>query len=514
MRNWFLLWWMRELRVNKDHMPGGNMVKWQSLNNAKGLVRFLIFFSLSIVSLISFIGSSSGSESDEGLSKNRLAAPDGFNFAGAIKAHYQSEEDYCRIVQFGGGDNLDAYGLALANLTLGLVKKEPFLILNSKSLFRLSNMMSDDVREKEFSLHGIRYADSLLSHGFKDILADDIAFQPITIERQKPEVKKFNKLIIGKSSIKIKKGSKIKTQVDRVTRDWLSAYHIDSPPWQFRRNKLVPWHEGEKINEILDAVDAEVSVVWGTRAKKIDGKWYAPDAEGIYRFRISEDKAYQYPTNIILDERTVLINDTHGINTIAWDSMDADLVVGCGDLEGKIEAAYYLAKKGINVYMPTDRFAAMLIGVKTKGNIVGAAPVRKTLDGAVIGDQPISIDINETIMVTNTTAGYPVQYYDTPYRYFKELEKYIGRSLKILTVEIDEHGGADKIIESARREKVRVVGTRVTSKEEYEAVSRWLRVDKSHRAILFHSAVYPEGYKLFFEFPAQTTFGDINIVFE
>jgi len=83
-----------------------------------------------------------------------------------------------------------------------------------------------------------------------------------------------------------------------------------------------------------------------------------------------------------------------------------------------------------------------------------------------------------------------------------------------MTVEIDEYGRADKIIERAQKEKVRAIGTRVTSKEEYKAVSRWLRVDKSHRAILFHSAVYPEGYKLFFEFPTQTTFGDINIFFE
>ena len=491
-----------------------SITKWQPLNKTKGIVCFFIFFSLSIMSLISFINPSSGSEFDEELSKNRIIIPDNFNFTGAIRTHYQSEEDYLKFVQFGSDDDVNAYGLALANLTLGLVKKEPVFILNARSLFRISNKISDKIREKEFSLHGIRYTDNLLSNGFKDILVDNITFEPITIEKQKPQVKKFNKIIIGKSSIKIKKGSKIKTQVDRVTRDWLSAYRIDSPPWQFSKNKLVPWHEGEKIKEILDAVEAEVSIVWGTKAIKIDNKWYAPDAEGIYRFRISEDKVYNYPTNIILDERTLFINDTHGINTIAWDSLDADLVVGCGDLDGKIEAAYYLANKGVNVYMPTDRFIGMLIGVKTKGNIIGSAPVKKTFDGAVIGDQPISIDINETIMVTNATGGYPIQYYDAPYLYFKELERYIGRSLKIMTVEIDEYGRADKIIERAQKEKVRVIGTRVTSKEEYEAVSRWLRVDKSHRAILFHSAVYPEGYKLFFEFPTQTTFGDINIFFE
>jgi hypothetical protein len=491
-----------------------SITKWQPINKTKGIVCFFIFFSLSIMSLISFITPSSGSEFDEDLSKNRIIIPDNFNFTGAIRTLYKSEEDYLKVVKFGSDDDVNAYGLALANLMLGLVKKDPVFILNARSLFRISNKISDKIREKELSLHGIHYTDNLLSNGFKDILVDNITFEPITIEKQKPQVKKFNKIIIGKSSIKIKKGSKIKTQVDRVTRDWLSAYRIDSPPWQFSKNKLVPYHEGKKIKEILDAVDAEVSIVWGTRAKKIANKWYAPDAEGIYRFRIAEDKIYNYPTNIILDEQTLFINDTHGINTIAWDSLDTDLVVGCGDLDGKIEAAYYLANKGVNVYMPTDRFIGTLIGVKTKGTIIGSAPVKKTSDGAVIGDQPISIDINEPIMVTNAEDGYPIQYYDAPYRYFKELEKYIGRSLKIMTVEIDEYGKADKIIERAQKENVRVIGTRVASKEEYEAVSGWLRVDKSHRAILFHSAVYPEGYKLFFEFPTQTTFGDINIFFE
>ena len=36
----------------------------------------------------------------------------------------------------------------------------------------------------------------------------------------------------------------------------------------------------------------------------------------------------------------------------------------------------------------------------------------------------------------------------------------------------------------------------------------------SGQTVLFHTAVYPDGYKLFFEFPAQTSFGDIKPVFE
>jgi len=45
-------------------------------------------------------------------------------------------------------------------------------------------------------------------------------------------------------------------------------------------------------------------------------------------------------------------------------------------------------------------------------------------------------------------------------------------------------------------------------------VYEWLREDGSRRAVLFHTAAYPEGYKLFFEFPRQTSFGDVHPVFE
>ena len=55
---------------------------------------------------------------------------------------------------------------------------------------------------------------------------------------------------------------------------------------------------------------------------------------------------------------------------------------------------------------------------------------------------------------------------------------------------------------------------RVKSTEEHDAVAAWLKEDPTRRAVLFHTAGYREGYKLFAEFPAQTTFGDIRPVFE
>lgn len=436
----------------------------------------------------------------------------GFDFIPVIKNHFDSIEKFNELYNID--NSKDLYGLALANLVKGLIQDNPFYILEAKSLFSAFYDLSTDAREKEISQSGMEYIESILSGVYGKVIDKKGSFKEIYIEKYKPPKKDFRKIIIGKSAIKLKKGAKIATQVDRVTRDWLLGYNAGSSPWYYNGENAVPWHEGEKIREIVSFTDAEVYPVWGTKVKKIGGNWYAPDAEGVFRFIISEDKVYQYPTNIILDDETVILNDTHGISAIAWGSLQTDLVVGCGDYKGKVEAAYYLANKGVNVYMPTDRNLSMLIGTNTAGTIIGSAPVRKAIGGAIIGDQPVSIDINEPIVVSNSSGGYPLQYYDTPYRYFKELERYLGKTMNIIPVDITEYGKGSKVVEIARRVKAKLVGIRVWGREEHDAVYSWLKEDKAHRAILFHSAVYPEGYRLFFEFPQQTTFGDINIYLE
>src|SRR3972149_5951871 len=301
---------------------------------------------------------------------SKIILPQGFDFNSVVVNHFETKEKFLSFYtldKIEKAHHTNPYGLALSNLTLGLVKQDLAAIANAKSLFIIANKSSDNIREKELALHGLNYTNNLLTKGLMETSDEKITFERINIERQKPQIKDFKKIIIGRTSVKITKGFKIKTQVDRVTRDWLSAYNISLPPWQFNKDKTVPWHEGKKIKEILDLVDANVSIVWGTKAKKINNRWYAPDADGIYRFAISGDKVFNYPTGLIADAETVYINDTHGINALAWDSIGADLVVGCGDLDGKIEAAYYLPSKGVNVYMPTDRFISMLIGGGTNG---------------------------------------------------------------------------------------------------------------------------------------------------
>ncbi|MHC4639983.1 MAG: hypothetical protein ACYTBV_21225 [Planctomycetota bacterium] len=179
-----------------------------------------------------------------------------------------------------------------------------------------------------------------------------------------------------------------------------------------------------------------------------------------------------------------------------------------------MDAAYYLADRGVNVYVPTDRLIGTLIGTNTKGIIVGSAPVKETENGAIIGDQPIAFDVNEPVVVSHTEGRYPLQYYDTPYRYFKELERYIGKPMKIIPVDVVEYGKAGVVVDEARKVGAKLIGIRVKSKHEHDALYSWLKEDRGNRVVLFHTAVYPDGYRLFFEFPQQTSFGDIRPEFE
>jgi hypothetical protein len=445
-----------------------------------------------------------------------ISWPTDFDFTLSIKEEGYSLDEFCQsyvsnIVSLRVGDT---YGLALANLTLGLVKKDAYYIVMARSLFAANYEISKDPREKKLSELGLKYAEDILSGRYTEAQAAKDAVEPIQVKKYGPGRKDFKKIIIGKSAIRVNRNSKIKVQVDRVTRDWLMAYNIKGSPWAFSIEYVANWHEGKKIKELVGITGAEVFPVTGTMVRRFGWNWFAPDAEGVYRFEISEDKVLNFPTTILIDDKTAIINDTHGVSALAWDSLDADLVIGCGDHRGKMEAAYYLADRGVNVYVPTDRFIGTLIGTNTKGTIIGSGPVKETENGAVIGDQVIAFDVNEPIVVSNTDGRYPLQYYDTPYRYFKDLEKYVGRSMNIIPVDVVEYGKADVVVDEAKKVGAKLIGIRVKSKQEHDAVYSWLKEDRTKRAVLFHTAVYPDGYRLFYEFPEQTSFGDIHPEFE
>lgn len=326
--------------------------------------------------------------------------------------------------------------------------------------------------------------------------------------------KKPEKLVLGLSKIIVTEKDIIGSQVDRVNRDWYGKVFEKFPLEVPKKNELISYHEGARIKDILDGVNAKLKVLSGTIAYNDGEKWYAPDENGIFRFEVLPDKI-QYPSSKIFNN-LALIEDTHGISSLVFQAVNenATLVIGCGDSPSKMQAAVHLAELGINVYFPCDRYVGEVIGYKGKGILIGTAPVKKVNSEIIIGNQPIKIGLDEIIIVQDINHPYPAQYYDAPKRYFKELEKISGMELNLKIVEIDDIKETYRVVKEAESKKAKVIAVRVAYEEDYEAVKRWLEKSNENRAVLFHSAPYDSGYRLFKEFPKQTSFGDPKPVFE
>jgi hypothetical protein len=196
---------------------------------------------------------------------------------------------------------------------------------------------------------------------------------------------------------------------------------------------------------------------------------------------------------------------------------DINLAVGCMDLPAKAQAALYLARNGIDIYAPCDRMASLLLNYKALGinaTILGSAPIRKTESGAIIGDQPVAIGLNETIVAEyanrNDTSD---QYCDTPWRFFSRLRQIYGLNLSLVRVSANT-GEAGKVVGKAEEINAHVIGVRVCTDQDYTPVAEWLKKDGRNRAVLLHSAAYDPGDMLFKQFPKQTTFGDLNPIIE
>jgi hypothetical protein len=455
------------------------------------------------------------------LSKPAVYRPSGYDFdfasvPSSIRDEWPNIEDFYQAYFDGmtSSPATNAYGLALANQVIGLLRNDPAYIVRARTFFAMHRDATTNAKEKHLADLGAKYDGYLLTGNYPKPVNGPSATETIHYTKNPAPTGPFQKIILGRSVIHVDKKSLIKTQVDRVTRDWLLAFRVTGEPWDYKQDDHLNHHEGAKLTELVEYSGARVIPVWGTKATRIDDIWYGPDAAGSPRFEFSEDKVTNYPSTIVIDDDTAIVNDTHGINAIAWDALDANLVIGCGDAPGKMDASYYLAERGVNVYVPFDRYIGLLIGARTKATIIGSAPIKKTADGAEIGNQPVTIDVDEPIFVSNAARRAPIWYYETPYRYFTLLRDYIGKPLNITDVQVTEYGKATNVVNAARQAGARVLGIRVKSAEEHDAVAAWLKEDSTHRAVLFHTAGYPEGYKLFTEFPAQTTFGDIQPVFD
>ena len=326
-------------------------------------------------------------------------------------------------------------------------------------------------------------------------------------------------MVLGGSTIVIAPGTRIGTQVERVWRDWLGTYWdgVDDFSWDLTPYGRLPiarddgghaHHEGALVEHIQQMVDVTVVPLVGTLIANNGDAWYGPDDQGVFRFEILEDKV-QYPTTHT-NGNVGWITDTHGISAIVSQAVQTKsrLVIGCGDYEGKVKAAYYLAQKDIDVVFPGDRYEYQLIGYKGMGTLIGTAPVKRVNNQIVIGHQPVRFFLSELIVAEDTTQSYPTQYYDAAAKYFRQLAKSV--ELNVRYVNVSDENQLDRVLAQAEH----VVAVRIRTDKEDATLRTWLIHDRRNRAILFHSGLYPFAQGLFVDFPQQVTFGDLRPRFE
>lgn len=332
-------------------------------------------------------------------------------------------------------------------------------------------------------------------------------FGEVTIGRNLAVPKGATDFILGETAIHVRAGARVGVQMERTVRDWLSyKMDYDLSATFPRLPNILDYHEGARLRDLMEAAQVQAVPLVGTFLAERGGKWYAPDENGVFRFHVLDDKV-QYPT-VKYYGGIALMTDTHGISSMAEQAVreQVGLVIGCGDNPGKAHASYYLAGKGIDVYFPCDREVGMLLGHDQRGRILGTAPIRKTAAGAEIGNQPVRFSLAETIVVEDIDEDGAHRYYDSPMRYFKALAALVP--LKLQRVAIGAVKETGRATAEAERTGAHAIAVRVAFEEDYDAVKTWLLASKENRAVLFHSAPYAPGYRLFDEFPRQVTFGD------
>jgi len=445
-----------------------------------------------------------------------------------LEAEMKAEEDF-----FAKGD---------LTLMVGRLKNDQDLIFLAQDFYYRRTELSNNWEEKAIlfetiaSLENSKYyylraADAWKKVGnkFRSKLAFKLAFNSkLNLEFDTSEIESYSfdkqpidGIVIGNSQFELTKEDLIVSQTDRVSRDWLS-YQLQNP---FSTNLLttfserltyseeellaeVGWHEGARILEIKNS-GVQHKIATSTIVAKHEGKWYAPNEEGIFMFEVPEDKIL-YPTTRFFKEDLAMLIDTHGMNMIVDQALHykATAVIACCDHPGKIKAAKYLSDKGLKVICNTDRFLPELMA--SNANVLGSAPFIISKEKLVFGNRPLKISLEESVIVMDTISeDYGMSYYDTPIRYFENL-KSKGIKLNIIPVEVTGFNQMDKVIMEAKIQNSNIIAVRIFSLDDYNQVKPWLEQNPKHKAILFHSEAYPYGYKLAREFKSQTSFDDIN----
>jgi len=339
----------------------------------------------------------------------------------------------------------------------------------------------------------------------------------ISLDDLKTNPQNASLVVIGATYIQVPHGAVVITQVNRVIKDSESNINTNLPDdyQPTSPSQLVPYMEGARMKELMKYADIKIIPATNVTVKYLRGGWWGPDDHGNYVFDVDPSKVTPIFSKVI-NQNTRMELETHGMNVMVPSAVKyhAFLVVACGDLPGKAQAEAYMNTKGINCYAPCDRFTPMLLNKPGPGISLGGEPIRPLSNGngAIIGAQPVAINLKEKIIVQTTTKKYPDQYCDTPFRYFTDLEKVYGIKMNLDVVDASV-GQASKVVNEAQKTGSNVIAVRVMNMQDKMPVEQWLKEDKNHRVILFHSAAYEPGYSLFFEFPEQVTGQDTHLKF-
>jgi len=231
----------------------------------------------------------------------------------------------------------------------------------------------------------------------------------------------------------------------------------------------------------------------------------------VFRFEVPLDKLH-YPTTRFLRHDLAVVIDTHGVNMLVEQALrnNADAVLSDCDHPGKVYAAAYLSEHGVSVICYPDKYTYLALGHNL--SLVGSPPTTLTTNTAIFGNRTLTMTIHEPIVVANATdEAYALWYYQTPASYMHTLSQVIP--LQLTYVSMNDFGQMHLVVAKARELNARVIATRVFNSNDYTALKMWLEEDSARHAILFHTASYPYGQKLFNEYPEQTTFDDPNPVF-
>jgi len=161
----------------------------------------------------------------------------------------------------------NSYGLALANQIIGLLRNDPAYISRAGALFALHRDATTDAKEKRLADLGFEYSEYLFTGNYPKAVGEQSSIATVQYVKDRPPTGDFKKIILGRSVIRVNSDALVKTQVDRVTRDWVLAFHVKGEPWKLRSDDLFFSHEGARLTELFRFTGARIAPVWGSNSK-------------------------------------------------------------------------------------------------------------------------------------------------------------------------------------------------------------------------------------------------------